>query len=217
MQLKGTSFFLWRWSGRRTTSAHCPGPRKEPTLLSAPATAKFKSVWWTHLTHCIHSPKNGFLICYYFYSCGMSRTRSVYAACPATPLELVAWAGMTMSFPGRVVPSSHAKNVLYSAFVELECWHSPPSILPVAPGQDISIIMTWGCQTITSSLWAVTHRRCVGWSGPQMGDTWPVEAMTTWCVFGPERGKAAGLPITSQSAVGVNTKEPSRWAASQSV
>lgn len=43
----------------------------------------------------------------------MLKTRSVYAAWLATQLELVAWAGMTMFFPGTVVSSSDKNEHLH--------------------------------------------------------------------------------------------------------
>lgn len=74
----------------------------------------------------------------------------------------------------------------------------------VAQDQDTSTIMTCGLQNITSARSLVTHRRFVGCSGPLMADTWPVEATTTWCVYGPVRSR-------SRSAAGVNIKELWRW------
>ena len=70
----------------------------------------------------------------------------------------------------------------------------------VAQDQDTSTIMMCGWQNITSAHSLVTPRRFVGCSGPPMVDTWPVEATTTWCVYGLVHSR-------SQSAAGVNIKE----------
>lgn len=113
MPLKETSFSSWSWSVRRTTSAHCPGPKREATWLSAPVTAKFRLVfWWTcHLSsqgrmELKRTASYIAFVHFCFLSCGMLKIRSVYAAWRAIQLELVAWAGMTMFFPGTVASLS---------------------------------------------------------------------------------------------------------------
>lgn len=72
----------------------------------------------------------------------------------------------------------------------------------------------WGWQNITSPPSLLTHRRCVAWDGPLMADTWLVEAMTTWCVYGPVCKRAALVTRTSLFAAGAIIKEPSRWVTS---
>lgn len=124
MPLKETSLFSWSWSARRTTSALCPGPKREATWLLAPVTAKFRSVcWWDPTFFLIHKDpwKTGFVfnVCSLFFllSCGMLTTRSVYAAWPAIQPELVASAGMTMFFPGTVFSLDTKDKLKFPVFV----------------------------------------------------------------------------------------------------
>lgn len=91
---------------------------------------------------------------------------------------------------------------------------SPPPA--VAPDLDISTTMMWGWQTITSAPWLLTHRKCAAWSGPLMGDTWLVEAMITWCAYGPVHRGAVLATTASWSVAGANIREQSRWAANRS-
>lgn len=80
----------------------------------------------------------------------------------------------------------------------------------MAPDWGTFITMTCGLQSITSPLSAATHRRCAVCAGHRMEDTWPAEAMTTWCVFGRVCRRAAWATTTSRFAAGVNIKALSR-------
>lgn len=145
-------------------------------------------------------------------SCGMWKIRSVYAAWGGIRPESAAWAGMNTFSQGRAASSSmtHTHNGM-----DLPVWVKMLFLsVPAARDLDRFIIMTCALQTTSSTHSAVTRRRCVVCSGPQMEDTSPAEAMTTWCAFGHAYRRAASATTASQSAAGVNTKELSRWEAS---
>lgn len=107
-------------------SALCPGPKKEVTLLLAPVTAIFRLVfWWSHHLssevnqQLFHLFPTFTLSTFCFLSCGMLKNRNVCGAWQATPLELVAWAGMTIFFPGKVVPCDTKRKSSNSSWA---CW-----------------------------------------------------------------------------------------------